>query len=81
MWVTRDDFRPIRSDYFTRSGKRLKSLEYANPGTFNGVTISQRMTVRSDLKNDEVTVMTVIDLVPNRRFADPLFVKENLDRR
>lgn len=81
LWVARADARPLRAEYFTRSGKRLKSLDYDQPGAFGKIAVNKRMTVYSDLKKDEVTVLTIVALAPDQGFADSLFVKENLDRR
>jgi outer membrane lipoprotein-sorting protein len=81
MWVAREGLRPLRAEYYTRSGKRLKTLEYGDPAVLNGIAVNRRMTIHSDLQRDQVTVLSIVSLAPARDLPESMFVKENLDRR
>lgn len=82
LWLAEDDAAPLRQEFFTRSGKRIKTLEYAEPkSTASGVRYLARVTVTPDVGRKERTVLLVSELLTGRNLPLSLFQGDSLDQR
>lgn len=82
LWVAEDDGAPLRQEFFTRSGKRIKTLEYSEPKqSATGVHYLGRLEVTPDVGRKERTVLLVEELATGRDLPLALFQGESLDQR
>lgn len=80
MWVEKGSMRPLRQEFFTLSGKRIKTISYSKPSKLSGVEINTVMEVVSDLNPHEQTKMTISALSTNQKLTAALFQKDSFAR-
>jgi outer membrane lipoprotein-sorting protein len=80
LWIDKASKRPLRQEFFTLSGKRIKVMSYSKPVKFNGTEVNTMMKVESDLNPREHTVMTISGLAMAQKLAPALFQKDSFDR-
>jgi outer membrane lipoprotein-sorting protein len=80
LWVDKTNKRPIRQEFFTLSGKRIKVMTLSSPLSFGKTTANSIMKVESDLNKDEYTVLTIVELSVNQKLPAALFQKDSFDR-
>jgi outer membrane lipoprotein-sorting protein len=80
LWIDKASKRPLREEFYTLSGKRIKVMTLSNPVNFGKTTANTTMKVDSDLNKDEYTVLTIIELAVNQKLPAALFQKDSFDR-
>lgn len=80
MWTDSATGRPLRQEFFTRSGKRIKAITYSRPQKFSGIDVNTEMVVDSDLNPKERTVMTISGLATRQKLPAALFQKDSFER-
>jgi outer membrane lipoprotein-sorting protein len=80
LWIDKRSKRPLRQEFFTLSGKRIKVMHYSKPAQFDGVEVSTEMKVESDLNPHEHTLLTISGLALRQKLSNALFQKDSFDR-
>lgn len=78
-WVRRDNFWPMKAEFFATSGRLLKSCVYEQFKPLGGQTRPTRLVMRDALKANEVSVLDYEDLKV-RNLPDKVFTKDYLKR-
>ena len=78
-WVEKDSFRPIKAEFYTRSGKLLKSARYEGYQDLGGKVRPTRLVLEDQMRKSEVSVMTYKNLTL-RELEDHVFTKDYLKR-
>lgn len=77
-WVLEaDSYLPMRMDFFTQSGKLLKTMDYEEPKVFDGMRRPSLMVMKNPLQEGYVTEVTVNDLAA-KSFPDSMFTQAAL---
>ena len=80
LWVDKASKRPLREEFFTLSGKRIKVMTFARPAKFDGVEVNTEMRVDSDLNPQEQTILTVSRLALKQKLSNAMFQKDSFER-
>jgi len=80
LWVDKASKRPLREEFFTLSGKRIKVMTFAKPAKYDGVEVNTEMRVDSDLNPQEQTVLTVSKLALKQKLSNAMFQKDSFER-
>lgn len=80
IWIDKQTHRPLRQEFYTLSGKRIKVLSYSKPAKLGGKEVNTVMTVESDLNPNESTVMTISGLAVQQKLAAAMFQKDSFTR-
>jgi outer membrane lipoprotein-sorting protein len=80
LWIDKASSRPLREDFFTVSGKRIKSLVFSKPAHMGGVDLSTVVKVDSDLNPRESTTLTISALAVHQKLSRALFQKDSFAR-
>lgn len=80
LWVDKASKRPLREEFFTLSGKRIKVITFAKPAKFGDVEVNTEMRVDSDLNPQEQTVLTISRLALRQKLTNAMFQKDSFDR-
>jgi len=78
-WVRQDNFWPSKAEFYTASGRLLKSCTYEEFKTLGSQVRPTRLVMRDALKADEVSVMVYEDL-KLRDLPEKVFTKDYLKR-
>jgi outer membrane lipoprotein-sorting protein len=78
-WVSQTTFRPHRAEFYTLSGRLLKTCRYEAFKPLGGAERPTRMVMEDALKKGEVSVMDYRDLT-ERELPDKVFTKEYLKK-
>ena len=81
MWVRRDgtDF-PVRIEYFTLSGRKLKWLTFSDVGRLGAHTRPRLLVMESALESGQRTELRFLAIDDNPRLEDRLFTPSALER-
>jgi outer membrane lipoprotein-sorting protein len=80
-WVRRDGtFYPVRADYYTLSGKNLKSLVLSQVKRLGGRTRPTLMTMESRVDEGSRTLLEFLAIEDDVRLDDRLFSPASLER-
>ncbi|MDD5432843.1 MAG: outer membrane lipoprotein-sorting protein [Candidatus Omnitrophica bacterium] len=80
FWVKKDGFMPLREEFYDERGKLIKTLEYTNPKKMSDRVIPTTWTMRSLVKENNSTVIEVIDVTYNKPVKEEVFSLANLKR-
>lgn len=80
LWVDKASKRPLREEFFTLSGKRIKVMTFSKPAKFGDVEVNTEMRVDSDLNPQEQTVLTISRLALRQKLTNAMFQKDSFDR-
>jgi len=80
MWIDKTTHRPLRQEFYTLSGKRIKTITYGKPVKLNGIVVNSEMNVESVLTPRERTLLTVSGLTVDQKLPAALFQKDSIDR-
>ncbi len=80
-WVTADDrFYPVRADYYTLSGKRLKSLQVSMITRLGGRERPTELTMQSALETGSRTLLQFLAIQDDAQIDDRVFTPSSLER-
>ncbi len=79
-WVEVKTFLPLRGEYFTISGKLLRTLSYLEPKVLGGAVRNSKMIIEDALVAGAKTVMTIQELEAKKseELPDEMFTEEAL---
>lgn len=80
MWIDKGSKRPLREEFYTLSGKRIKSIEYSKPVQFGALLVSSEITVESDLNKHERTQLDITSLKTGETLPISYFQKDSFAR-
>lgn len=80
MWIDKASKRPLRQEFFTLSGKRIKYIEYRHPKHFGELEVNSELFVQSDLNRHESTLLTISAHTVGSILPVALFQKDSFAR-
>jgi outer membrane lipoprotein-sorting protein len=80
-WVRTGSFIPAREEYFTLSGKKMKTLIYSDVGDLGGRIRPRQLTMINALRPDHLTVVELTDAEFEKRIPRSYFTRTYLERR
>jgi outer membrane lipoprotein-sorting protein len=80
LWVEKASQRPLRQEFYTVSGKRLRTINYGKPATFGGIAVNSEIDVESTLMPRDRTVLTITGLAVRQKLPAGMFQKDSIDR-
>lgn len=78
LWIRKADFVPLRHEFYSERGKRIKALDYTDIREMSDRAIPTLWTMTSDTRKGHVTVITVNDCVYNEPLDENIFTMSNL---
>lgn len=78
LWVRKEDFVPLREEFYDEHGKLIKVLEYSVIKKMSDREIPTIWKMISVTKKDHVTTIDVIDVVYNEPIDENIFTLSNL---
>ena len=79
LWVDGDTGRPVKSEFYSLSGRLLKSCSYEDYREIAGEVRPTRLVMTDALKEGQVSVLTYDEMLP-REIPARLFTKEYLKK-
>lgn len=79
LWVNKSSFRPFKAEFFSVSGRLLKTSRYENFDTILGEMRPTRIIMEDALKSGEISVLDYSDM-KLRELPDKLFTKDYLKK-
>lgn len=79
LWVNQSSFRPFKAEFYSVSGRLLKTSRYENFDSILGEIRPTRIIMEDALKSGEVSVLDYSDM-KLRELPDKLFTKDYLKR-
>lgn len=61
-WVKKDDFMPVKAEFFALSGRKLKEAVYKEPKVFAGVPRISKVILYDSVNTSKYSVMYYIDI-------------------
>jgi outer membrane lipoprotein-sorting protein len=80
VWVRKDNLLPMKSEFYTLSGKLLKILTYSNLKRLAGQVRPTKMTMENTLEEGQLTIFTFDDLRIKDTLPDNIFTQTYLSR-
>lgn len=81
FWVRKNDYVPLREEYFDEQGRLIKVLEYTDIGKVSDRVIPRVWKMSSALKDNHYTIIKVVDVEYNKPIDGSVFTLENLKKR
>jgi hypothetical protein len=78
--VKKDGFIPVKGTCFGRNNNIIKTMEYSDIKTVNGIKKPVKITVKSPLEPDQVSTMILLNEAL-KEYPDRIFNKNNLELR
>lgn len=79
LWVNQSNFRPFKAEFYSVSGRLLKTSHYENFDTILGEERPTRIVMEDALKSGEVSILDYSDM-KLRELPDKIFTKNYLKR-
>ena len=80
-WVRKDGFIPLREEYYTLSGKKMKSLAYSDIGPLGNRTRPRLLTMINSLRPDHRTFVKLTNAEFDQKIPDYMFTRTYLERK
>jgi outer membrane lipoprotein-sorting protein len=77
VWLSKADFKPLRAEYLSLSGKVLKKVTYQNYKNLAGGMRPSEILIQDAVRTDEKSLIKIISMEV-RSFPDSLFNQNNL---
>lgn len=79
LWVSAQDGRPLRAEFYSVSGRLLKTCSYEDYRKLAGAVRPTRLVMEDALKQGEVSVLSYDDMIP-KELPERLFTKDYLKK-
>jgi len=76
-WADAENFLPLRSEYYTETGKLLRRASYEERKELGGALRPSKITIENALEAGTKTVMTIVEM-EIKDLPDSMFTKESL---
>lgn len=80
MWVRKDNYQPVKQEYFTLTDKLIKSTFYQNTKDFNGLKRPSKMIMQSALNPKQKTILELIKFEGGVKNPSRIFRRSNLGK-
>jgi hypothetical protein len=80
LWVKKKDFQPIKQEYFSHSGKLIKTVFYKDYRDFDGVKRPAVLEMQSALFPERKTTLELISYRKGVKNPGNIFHRSNLGR-
>jgi len=80
-WVDREKHLPFREVYYTRSGKKIKTLQYLNVGLVGNRQVPKTLVMISELRPNNLTVVQILEGNYNLPVDPTWFTRAYLERK
>ncbi|MCD6184892.1 MAG: outer membrane lipoprotein-sorting protein [Deltaproteobacteria bacterium] len=80
IWVRKDNFQPLKQEYYTLSDKLIKSTFYKDIKDFNGFKRPSKLVMQSALNPKQKTVLEIIKFKGNLKNPSRIFRRSNLGK-
>ena len=80
-WVRRADSVPLRQEFFSERGERVRVLSFSDVRKVGGRVLPTRWEMRPDAKPGNVTTVVLKDAVFNQPVEEEIFSQRNLQKR
>lgn len=80
-WVRTQDFIPFREEYFTLSGKKMKSLTYTDIGELGNRTRPRKLTMINSLRPEHRTYIKITEAEYEKELPNSIFTRTYLERK
>jgi outer membrane lipoprotein-sorting protein len=80
LWVKKNDFQPIKQEYFSHSGKLVKTAFYRDYRNFEGVIRPAILEMQSASFSESKTILELISYRKDVKNRANIFQKSNLGR-
>jgi len=78
-WVSLQTRRPFKAEFYTISGRLMKTCLYTDYKTMDGMIRPTKLIMKDALKKDEHSVMAYVGM-KRRELADKVFTKDYLKK-
>ncbi len=78
LWIRKDDFIPLKEEFYDEKGKLIKVLKYRNVKQFSDRKIPSIWEMSSIVKPENKTVIEVIEATYNEPIEESIFSLRNL---
>ncbi len=83
LWVGKENYFPIKADFFLKSGKLVKNADFLSTEDTNGNPWVTGMVLRDHIQKAQKTVMTYLDgettEIPDRYYNPSYLIRNNLE--
>lgn len=79
-WVRKDDFIPIKEEFYSESGELVRVLSFSNIRTMDGRVLPTRWEMRPLGKQGNLTTIILKDVVFDRTLNTEIFTQRNLQK-
>jgi outer membrane lipoprotein-sorting protein len=78
LWVRKNDYIPLKQEYYSSSDKLLRTLIYDEFETVDGILQAKKMTMTNTLIEGEYTVITILEGKFAQTIPNSVFTIDNL---
>ena len=80
FWIRKDDFIPLREEFYSERDKLIKVLEYSQIKQMSDRVIPTLWTMNSMIKKENKTIIEIVDVEYNQPVDKSIFTLGNLKR-
>ena len=80
LWIRKNDFLPLKEDYYSERGKLIKVLEYSDIGVVSDRVIPKTWKMSSLIKPGHSTTIKLVDVEYNNPIDEDIFTLQNLKK-
>ncbi len=79
-WVRKEDFVPLRAEFYNERGERVRTMTYSEIEELNGHIVPSRLELVEDRWPDRKTILDITAATFNERIDPSVFTQHNLRR-
>jgi len=80
IWVRKDDFQPVKQEYYTLTDKLIKSTAYQNIKDFGGFKRPAKLVMQSALNPKQKTILEIKEFKKGAKNPSKRFRRSSLGR-
>ena len=79
-WIRKEDFIPLRAEYFNERGERIRTMSFSDIREMNGRVLPAVMTLEEDKNPGHSTSLELFDVKFDVNIKESVFSQQNLKR-